>query len=80
VPTGSNASGNGVTFCIQNDPRGAGAIGGNGNQLGIGTANPITPSVELELNINSDIPGFSWLTKRKSSQGFNLDSPAPHQI
>jgi hypothetical protein len=27
-----------------------------------------------------DIPGFSWLTKRKSSQGFNLDSPAPHQI
>jgi hypothetical protein len=60
VPTGSNASANGATFCIQNDQRGVAAIGGDGGQLGVGAAtsfptssSPITPSVELELNIYS---------------------------
>jgi hypothetical protein len=49
---GSNGSGaNGITFCIQNDRRGAAAIGSSGSQLGVGTPSPITPSVELEFNI-----------------------------
>jgi hypothetical protein len=52
LSTGTNSSAaNGVTFCIQNDPRGAAAIGSDGNQLGVGTPNAITPSVELEFNI-----------------------------
>jgi hypothetical protein len=53
VPNPPSTSGNGVTFCIQNDPRGSAAIGGDGNSLGVGTADPITHSVELELNIYS---------------------------
>ena len=52
ITSGSNSSAaNGVTFCIQNDPRGAAAIGSNGSQLGVGAPSAITPSVELELNI-----------------------------
>ncbi len=49
VPTGSSKSSDGLTFCIQNDPRGAAAIGGPGGSLGVST---ITPSVEFEFNIN----------------------------
>jgi hypothetical protein len=48
---GGNKAADGVTFCIQNDPRGKAALGGGGGQLGVGTANPITPSLELELNL-----------------------------
>src|SRR5581483_6481546 len=51
LTTSSNNAADGITFCIQNDPRGAGAVGGLGSQLGVGTPTPITPSVELELNI-----------------------------
>jgi hypothetical protein len=40
----------GITFCIQNDTRGATAVGGAGGGLGI---TGVTPSVELELNIYS---------------------------
>ncbi|MGD0260609.1 MAG: LamG-like jellyroll fold domain-containing protein [Verrucomicrobiota bacterium] len=52
-------SADGACFCIQNDPRGAAALGGSGSQLGVGTPNPITPSVELEFNIyaNNTIGG-----------------------
>jgi len=54
-----NNSADGATFCIQNDPRGAAAEGENGSGLGVGPTSPaqppgtspITPSVELELNI-----------------------------
>jgi hypothetical protein len=52
LASGTNANAaDGVTFCIQNDPRGAAAVGGLGAQLGVGTSTPITPSVELEFNI-----------------------------
>jgi len=40
----------GVCFCIQNDARGAAAIGGGGGSLGV---SGITPSWELEINIYS---------------------------
>ncbi len=48
-PVGTLADG--ATFCIQNDPRGAAALGGGGGSLGVGTPNTITPSAELEFNI-----------------------------
>ncbi len=59
VSSGSNNSADGATFCIQNDPRGAEAEGEQGSGLGVGATSPaappgtspITPSVEVELNI-----------------------------
>lgn len=55
----------GVSFCIQNDPRGPTALGGGGGSLGVGTADPITPSAELEFNLytgNSEDVGYTFLT------------------
>jgi hypothetical protein len=52
LTSGSNAAfADGITFCLQNDPRGASAIGSVGSQLAVGTPNAISPSVELEFNI-----------------------------
>jgi hypothetical protein len=60
VPTGPGGA-DGITFCIQNDPRGAQAIGGAGGSLGVSTGDvpnltiggSITPSFEFEFNIYS---------------------------
>jgi hypothetical protein len=59
VPGGPSGSADGATFCIQNDPRGAAAIGALGGNLGVGGTGKITPSVELEFNIyaNNGIGG-----------------------
>jgi formylglycine-generating enzyme required for sulfatase activity len=43
-------SADGVTFCIQNDPRGATALGGGSGGSSLGYEN-ITPSVALAMNI-----------------------------
>ncbi len=43
-------SADGVTFCIQNDPRGATALGGGNGGSSLGYQN-ITPSVALAMNI-----------------------------
>lgn len=48
--SGPSSSADGATFCIQNDPRGAAALGGGGGGIGVTT---ITPSVEFEFNIYS---------------------------
>jgi hypothetical protein len=45
---GGNMAADGVTFCLQNDVRGTGAIGGGGGALAY---QGIQPSVALELNI-----------------------------
>lgn len=45
---GGNKAADGVTFCIQNDPRGPSALGGAGGALGV---SGIIPSAELELHI-----------------------------
>jgi fibronectin type 3 domain-containing protein len=41
----------GATFVIQNDSRGITALGGNGGSLGYSTANQITPSFALGINV-----------------------------
>lgn len=53
---GANRAGDGVTFCLQSDLRGSGALGRGGGSLGIGTVNPIIPSLALELNLYAESP------------------------
>jgi hypothetical protein len=60
---GGNKQADGVSFCLQNDPRGVSALGGAGGDLGVGSPTPIMPSVELELNIyNSHVVGYAFAT------------------
>ena len=69
---GGNEAADGVSFCLQNDPRGITALGGGGGQLSVGTANPITPSVELELNLYSgggQNMGYTVLTNGLTGSG-----------
>ncbi|HEV2330474.1 MAG TPA: immunoglobulin domain-containing protein [Verrucomicrobiae bacterium] len=62
---GGNKAADGAAFCLQNDPRGASALGGGGGALGVGASSPITPSLELELNLytgNNENVGYAVLT------------------
>ncbi len=83
---GGNRSADGASFCIQNDPRGATALGGGGGQLGVGTANPITHSIELELNLftgSGQNVGYTVLTNGLTASGGgngNYHSPGSVQI
>ena len=56
---GGDKAADGVTFCLQNDPRGASATGGGGGQLGV---SGITPSLELELDIFANPKGYAVQT------------------
>jgi hypothetical protein len=54
--TAVSGNADGVTFTLQNDPRGVNAIGGGGGSFGYGPAGtPITPSAALELNIYNGV-------------------------
>jgi hypothetical protein len=59
---GGNMAADGVTFCLQDDPRGTAALGSAGGGLGVGNGGLITPSVELELNIytNNGVGGEGY--------------------
>ncbi|HEX3717801.1 MAG TPA: LamG-like jellyroll fold domain-containing protein, partial [Verrucomicrobiae bacterium] len=66
IPGGSTGPGDGLVFCIQNDPRGIAAIGQDATGLGVGDVTggnlAISPSVEFEINVNSGSAstGISW--------------------
>jgi len=62
---GGNKAADGVTFCLQNDARGASAVGGGGGELGVGGSTAIAPSIELELNLytgNNEKVGYLMQT------------------
>lgn len=57
-----NRAADGISFCLQNDTRGASALGGGGGSLGV---SGVTPSWELEFNIytgNSESCGYNIFT------------------
>jgi hypothetical protein len=69
---GGNKAADGTTFCLQNDPRGASALGGGGGALGVGPAPPISPSLEVELNLytgNSEKVGYLLATNGLTGSG-----------
>lgn len=69
---GGNKAADGIAFCIQNDPRGASALGGGGGQLGVGPTSPITPSIELEMNLytgNNEKAGYLVETNGLTGSG-----------
>ncbi|HEV2455026.1 MAG TPA: immunoglobulin domain-containing protein, partial [Verrucomicrobiae bacterium] len=83
---GGNKAADGIAFCLQNDSRGAAALGGGGGQLGVGGSSAITPSLELELNLytgNSENVGYTVLTNGLTGAGGsngNYHSPGNVQI
>ncbi|HEV2455515.1 MAG TPA: immunoglobulin domain-containing protein, partial [Verrucomicrobiae bacterium] len=71
---GGNRAADGISFCLQNDPRGAGALGGGGGSLGV---SGIVPSWELEFNIfsgNSESCGYNIFTGGVNG---NMDQMGP---
>ena len=67
--TPSRGGADGMSFCIQNDPRGVSALGGGGGDLGV---SGITPSWELELNLytgNTEEIGYTVLTNGLTGAG-----------
>ena len=68
---GGNAAADGMSFCLQNDPRGASALGGDGGQLGVGTSAQITPSWELEFNMYQNADGVGYNVFTNGNVGVN---------
>ncbi|HEV2331429.1 MAG TPA: LamG-like jellyroll fold domain-containing protein [Verrucomicrobiae bacterium] len=69
---GGNRAADGISFCLQNDPRGASALGGGGGSLGV---SGITPSWELEFNIytgNSESCGYNIFTNGINGAMFQM--------
>lgn len=65
----------GIAFCVQNDPRGAAALGAPGGALGV---SGITPSAELTFNIFSGSPGgvgISFATNGGNGNPYNSTAP-----
>jgi hypothetical protein len=60
---GGNKAADGVSFCLQKDPRGTTALGTGGGQLGVGSTGgtQITPSAELEMNLYGTM-GYAFET------------------
>jgi len=56
APGSTSTAADGVAFVLQNDPRGAAALGEGGGDLAL-AGNPITPSIELELNVYPSAAG-----------------------
>jgi hypothetical protein len=75
APAGyTNLLADGASFCIQNDPRGASAVGGIGGDLGIALNGPnaaIVPSVELDFDIypNNGLGGVGYSLQTNGTIG-----------
>ena len=66
-----------MAFVLQRDSRGLAALGGAGGSFGYGAANPITPSVALEMNLYfapNTISRIGWATNGQIATP-NLVSP-----
>jgi hypothetical protein len=71
---GGTMAADGVSFCLQNDPRGATALGGAGGSLGVGPGTAIAPSAELMLDIFGG-SGYAFGTN-----GANVPNNGAHSI
>ncbi len=85
--TGAGNLADGAAFILQNDPRGATALGDTGGALGYGGGNPITSSVAFEMNIyQPNTIGTSFRSNgflggyTAPGNGVNLDSGHPISI
>ncbi|MGH8022092.1 MAG: lectin-like domain-containing protein [Limisphaerales bacterium] len=78
---GGNRAADGISFCIQNDPRGPKARGGGGGGLGV---SGISPSMALEFNLftgNSQNTGYTLLTNGLTgASGANGNYHAPGNV
>jgi hypothetical protein len=73
------ATADGITFCLQNDPRGVSAVGGTGNNGGY-SGNPgtgISPSAAIQLELFPQIGSVGWnfLTDGATATFFISTSP-----
>jgi Legume lectin domain/FecR protein len=69
----ANGAADGVAFILQDDPRGAAALGDGGSALGYGGSDAISPSAAVELNI-FDVKGTAFATDGGTG-GYNSTLP-----
>jgi autotransporter-associated beta strand protein len=65
TPNSGTNTADGVAFILQNDPRGASALGGNGGFFGYATGNGgsgISPSVAIDFNLYNNVDQTSYDT------------------
>jgi hypothetical protein len=66
--TGSGTLADGITFCVQNDPRGVTALGGGGGSLGYGGNNGIINSAAVCVDL-FNARGYQFVTGGVSPDG-----------
>ncbi len=77
TPSGNKAA-DGMAFILQNDSRGAAALGAPGGAFGYGGTAAITPSAALEINIYNNTPTFGIGTNfvtNGATNSYNSASP-----
>ncbi|HTV42743.1 MAG TPA: LamG-like jellyroll fold domain-containing protein [Candidatus Sulfotelmatobacter sp.] len=69
---GGDAVADGMSFCIQNDPRGASALGEDGGSFGVAGTGNITPSWEVEFNMYQNADGVGYNVYTNGTIGDNV--------